>query len=128
MEHRAQTNETRVKTATWKQEQKEDPYLKQGKTKVPSPLFRSCLLQAAPPGQGLRRRPPARSCTSAHCRISQTGCYHAGWRSVSRPAEAHTPLIPEERERKDRQTSLHSTSSNDRSDGTLQGLFVFHWI
>lgn len=66
---------------------------------VPSLLSQSCLLQAAPAGLGLRRTLPGQNCISAHCTGSRTGCCPAGWRSVSRPAEVHKPLTPEDRDK-----------------------------
>lgn len=76
---------------------------------VPSLLSQSCLLQAALLGQGLGHRLPGRSDTSAHCRVSQTGCCPAGWHSVSRPAEVRMPLIPEDG---GRQMFLYSTKDS----------------
>lgn len=61
---------------------------------LPSRLSRSCLHQAALPGQVLGHRPPGRSSISAHCRVAQTGCCRAVWHSVSKPAEVRTPMSP----------------------------------
>lgn len=61
---------------------------------LPSRLSRSCLHQAALPGQVLGHRPPGRSSISAHCRVPQTGCCRAVWHSVSKPAEVRTPPSP----------------------------------
>lgn len=64
--------------------------------KVPSRLSPSCLLQVGLPSQELRHRLPERRCTSARCRVFQTGCYLSAWHSVSRPAEVRMPLTPKE--------------------------------
>lgn len=63
---------------------------------APSRRSQSCLHRAAPPGRGSGRRPPGRSSTSARCRVAQTGCCHAAWRSGSRPAEGRRPPSPGE--------------------------------
>lgn len=63
---------------------------------APSRRSQSCLHRAAPPSRGSERRPPGRSSTSARCRVAQTGCCRAAWRSESRPAGARRPPSPGE--------------------------------
>lgn len=90
------SKETRTKSATWKHKQKTCFSAREQKIKVPSRLSPSCLLRAGPPSQELRHRRPEHWCTSAHCRVFQTGCYLSAWHSVSRPAEVRMPLTPKE--------------------------------